>query len=60
MSSWDEKLLKYGEKFESQMMDLMDSFRLEDALDAGWKILAECFDRTETGIKTDLLDKFWP
>ena len=33
---------------------------LEDALDLGWKILAECFDRNEVGIKTDLVEKFWP
>lgn len=60
MSSWDDKLLAYGKKFEAQMMDLSVNIPLEDALDAGWKILAECFDRTETGIKTDVLDKFWP
>ncbi|NOY75312.1 MAG: V-type ATP synthase subunit B [Kiritimatiellaeota bacterium] len=60
MSSWDDKLLAYGKKFEAQMMDLSVNIPLEEALDAGWKILAECFDRTETGIKTDLLDKFWP
>ena len=60
MSSWDDKLLKYGARFEAQMMDLTVNIPLEDALDAGWKILSECFDRTETGIKTDLLDKFWP
>ena len=60
MSSWDDKLLAYGKKFESQMMDLSVNIPLEEALDAGWEILAECFDRTETGIKTDILDKFWP
>ena len=33
---------------------------LEEALDAGWEILAECFDPTETGIKSDLVKEFWP
>jgi V/A-type H+-transporting ATPase subunit B len=60
MSNWDEKLLKYGTLFESNMMDLTVNVSLEAALDKGWKILADCFDRTETGIKTDLLEKFWP
>jgi V/A-type H+-transporting ATPase subunit B len=59
-SNWDEKLLKYGTLFESNMMDLTVNVSLEAALDKGWKILADCFDRTETGIKTDLLEKFWP
>ena len=60
MSAWDKKLLKYGGLFESQMMDLKVNIPLEAALDLGWKILSECFDRSETGVKTDLLNKFWP
>ena len=60
MSNWDNKLLKYGKLFEKNMMDLSLNIHLEDALDLGWKILADCFDRTETGIKTSLLEQFWP
>lgn len=60
MSSWDKKLLKYGELFEKELMDLSVKLPLEDALDLGWRILAECFDRSETGIKSDLTDEFWP
>ena len=60
MSPWDEKLLKYGAAFEKQMMDLSVNIPLEDALDQGWKILADSFDKAETGIKTDLLEKYWP
>ena len=60
MSKWDEKLLKYGELFEKQMMDLSVNISLEAALDLGWKILAECFDKDETGIKSELISEFWP
>ena len=60
MSSWDEKLLKYGTAFEKSMMDLSVNIPLEEALDLGWKILADNFDKMETGIKTDLLNEFWP
>jgi V/A-type H+-transporting ATPase subunit B len=60
MSSWDNKLLKYGELFEARMMDLSVNIPLEEALDLGWKTLAECFDQTETGIKSDLLEEYWP
>lgn len=60
MSEWDEKLLKYGEKFESGMMDLSVNIPLEEALDRGWKILADCFSKEETGIKSDLIKKYWP
>ncbi len=60
MSRWDEKLLKYGELFESKLMSLSVNLPLEGALDLGWKILADCFEKDETGIKSDLADEFWP
>ena len=60
MSAWDNKLIKYGKEFEDEMMDLSKNISLEDALDSGWKILADCFDKEEMGIKTGLLDKYWP
>lgn len=60
MSKWDEKLLKYGEMFEKEMMDLSVNISLEGALDLGWKILADCFDKDETGIKSELISEFWP
>lgn len=60
MTRWDDKLLKYGQLFESELMDLSVNLSLEEALDLGWKILAECFEKDETGIKSDLTDEFWP
>ena len=60
MSRWDEKLLKYGALFEKEMMDLSVNLPLEASLDLGWRILSDCFTREETGIKSDLIDEFWP
>ena len=60
MSAWDEKLLKYGAMFEKEMMDLSVNIDLIDALDLGWKILASCFDKSETGIPSKMSDKYWP
>ena len=60
MSAWDRKLLKYGERFEAEMMDLRVNIPLEKALDLGWQILSDCFESDETGIPTKLIEKFWP
>ena len=60
MTRWDEKLLKYGLLFENKLMDLSVNLSLENALDLGWEILAECFEKEEVGIKSDLTDEFWP
>ena len=60
MSEWDQKLLRYGEQFEREMMDINVNVPLEQALDNGWRILADCFDPAETGIASKITDKFWP
>jgi V/A-type H+-transporting ATPase subunit B len=60
MSDLDEKLLKYGGMFESEMMDLKVNVSLEAALDNGWKILSECFSPDETNFRSELIEKFWP
>ncbi|MBM4151900.1 MAG: V-type ATP synthase subunit B [Kiritimatiellaceae bacterium] len=60
MSAWDGKLLKYGERFEKEMMALSVNIPLEAALDLGWQILADCFEPQETGISSKLTDQFWP
>lgn len=60
MSDWDEKLLKYGNLFETKLMDLRVNIPLEEALDLGWEILAECFLPNETGLKTNLIQERWP
>jgi V/A-type H+-transporting ATPase subunit B len=60
MSDWDNKLLKYGELFEKEMMDLSVNIPLERALDLGWEILASCFSPEETGLRTELINTYWP
>jgi len=60
MTNWDEKLLKYGYQFETKMMDLSVNIPLEKALDLGWEILSDCFSPEETGLRTELISKFWP
>jgi Archaeal/vacuolar-type H+-ATPase subunit B len=60
MSEWDNKLLKYGVLFEKQMMDLSVNIPIEAALDLGWRMLADCFGPEETGIKSDLIQTYWP
>ena len=60
MNRWDEKLLKYVKLFEDKLMSLSVNLSLENALDLGWQILADCFEKDETGIKSDLIEEFWP
>jgi V/A-type H+-transporting ATPase subunit B len=60
LSRWDEKLIRFSKLFEQRMTNLNVNIPLEEALDQGWKMLAECFDQKEVGIKQTMLDKYWP
>ncbi|MBS0634554.1 MAG: V-type ATP synthase subunit B [Verrucomicrobia bacterium] len=59
LSKWDEQLLHYSSLFEKKMMNLEVNLSLEEALDMGWTILAECFKPDQVGIKQSLTDKYW-
>ena len=55
-----KEILKYGQLFESRLMDLSVNIPLEEALDLGWEILAECFEPNETGLRSELIAQRWP
>jgi V/A-type H+/Na+-transporting ATPase subunit B len=60
MSDWDHQLLRYGAGFEGRLMDLGVDLPLEEALDAGWRLLGECFEPAQTGLPSVLIDAHWP
>ena len=60
LSSFDEKLLNFGQLFRQRFMDIDVSLALEDALDLCWQTLAECFDQSELLMKQALVDKYFP
>lgn len=60
LSTWDEKLLNYAEQFEDIMMNLNVNYTLEEALDLGWKTLANSFESHQVGIKQAIVDQYWP
>ncbi|MFP4098591.1 MAG: V-type ATP synthase subunit B [Alphaproteobacteria bacterium] len=60
LSQFDEKLLKFGELFERQFMDVDVSLPIEEALDACWATLATCFEQDEVVMKQSLIDRYWP
>lgn len=60
LSRWDEQLLQYSKLFEDRMMNLEVNLPVEQALELGWKTLAECFKSDEVGIKQALVKKYWP
>jgi V/A-type H+/Na+-transporting ATPase subunit B len=60
LSSFDEKLIKFGQLFRDRFMDIKVSMPVMEALDRCWETLAECFDPGELLMKQDLIDKYFP
>lgn len=59
LSGWDNKLLRYQQQFRTKFMSLDVNIPLEEALDLGWKVLSDCFEREEVGIKKEVVDIHW-
>ena len=60
LSRFDQKLIDYSSIFESKLMDLRVNIPIEEALDLGWKMISDCFEITEVGMKSSLVEKYWP
>jgi len=59
-SKWDTKLLKFSRRFEKELMSLEVNISIEEALDTGWNILADCFEPSESGVKESMIEQYWP
>lgn len=60
LSPMDHKLLRFGKLFTQRFMRFDVAMPLEDALDLGWKTMAECFEPQELLIRENLLNKYYP
>ncbi len=60
LSSFDEKLLRYGKLFRERFMNVDVAMPLNAALDLCWQTLAECFEPEELLMKDELVAKYFP
>ena len=60
LSSFDDKLLKFGHLFKERFMNIGVSMPVIEALDLCWTTLSECFDPKELLMKQSLIDKYFP
>ncbi len=60
LSSFDDKLLKFGHLFKERFMNIGVSMPVIEALDLCWTTLSECFEPKELLMKQNLIDKYFP
>lgn len=60
LSEYDQRLLRFGRLFEQRFMAIAVAMPLEEALDLGWRTMAECFPADELLVRQSLIDRFYP
>ncbi|GGY37204.1 V-type ATP synthase beta chain [Bacterioplanes sanyensis] len=60
LSDYDQQLLRFGEQFRQHFMSLESDMTLEQALDLGWQIMAQCFRPEQLLMKQSLIQKYYP
>jgi V/A-type H+-transporting ATPase subunit B len=60
LSDYDEQVLRFGRLFRERFMDLEVSMPLEEALDLGWRTMAECFRPEQLLMKRALIETYFP
>lgn len=60
LNPYDQQLLKYGQLFRQHFMALEVDMPLEQALDLGWQIMADCFEPEQLLMKSELVKKYLP
>ncbi len=60
LSEYDHQLLRFSDLFRKRFMDINVSLPLEDALNLGWRTLAECFRPEQLLMRQELIDKYYP
>ena len=60
LSDYDGQVLRFGRLFRQRFMDLEVSMPLEQALDLGWRTMAECFRPEQLLMKRALVETYFP
>ena len=60
LGAFDQKLLCFGKLFRERFMNIRASMTLNEALNEGWRTLAQCFDPAELLMKESLVAKYYP
>ncbi len=59
ISTFDKKLIAYGDDFEKKIMRIDINLPLKEQLNLGWKILSDHFSKEETSMPYKLIEKYW-
>ncbi len=59
LSDYDLRCLDYAKEYATRLLSIDVNISIVEMLDTAWEIFAKYFSPTETGIKQELIDKYW-
>ncbi len=60
LNDYDERTLRFAKDYSKELLAIDINIDIDSMLDTGWRLFAEHFNKTEIGIKDELVEKYWP
>lgn len=60
LNDYDERTLKFAKSYSHDLLAIDINIDIDTMLDTGWKLFGDNFEKSELGIKDELVKKYWP
>ncbi|MBO4446678.1 MAG: V-type ATP synthase subunit B [Bacteroidales bacterium] len=60
LSDYDLRCLDYAKDYATRLLSIDVNIKIDEMLDTAWELFARYFSPAETGIKQNLIDRYWP
>lgn len=60
LNDYDERTLKFAKDYSHDLLAIDVNVDIDSMLDTGWRLFGEYFEKSELGIKDELVKKYWP
>lgn len=59
LSDYDERTLKFGKEYSSELLAIDINIGTDRMLDTAWMLFRKYFSPSEVGVKQEIMDKYW-
>ncbi len=59
LSDYDLRCLDYAKEYSTRLLAIDVNISIDEMLDTAWELFGKYFSKVETGIREDLVEKYW-
>ena len=60
LSDYDRRALEFAKDYSENILSIDINIEINEMLDRTWKLFAKYFSKSETAIKQEFIDQYWP